>query len=276
MHNWKLLPSNSEVAKYIDCYWFLETTESDVETDYRKLNPYHSAHLIITKADHLNRYVQEATTTSIYGSHLLLPHLKAIAMDHSRPFSILGVKFRVGALYTLTSIHRKVELDRIVKVSLDHLFGIEELIVRDMMLKASTDALESCKRLDESFARLLLGVEKDRHAQRVNNLLNICRNKPISEIGKNVGLSQRTIERSFLRVTGLTLKQYYSIEQLEALLDRVYKLDQKDISWADIAVEFGFSDQPHLIRYLKAQIGHTPQQYTHKRDLAIDSYGNFE
>ena len=66
------------------------------------------------------------------------------------------------------------------------------------------------------------------------------------------------------------------MERLEAMLDYLHKLDNKNIAWVDIALKFGFSDQPHLVRYLKRSIGNTPGEYARQRDLAIDAYGNFE
>ncbi len=38
---------------------------------------------------------------------------------------------------------------------------------------------------------------------------------PIAKIGKSLHCSQRTIERAFLRVTNLTLKQYQSMIRLD-------------------------------------------------------------
>jgi AraC-like DNA-binding protein len=66
------------------------------------------------------------------------------------------------------------------------------------------------------------------------------------------------------------------MERLESLLSYLYGLKNKDISWADIAINFGFSDQPHLIRYMKQSIGNTPGEYVKIRNLTIDAYGNFE
>ncbi|WP_220034735.1 helix-turn-helix domain-containing protein [Psychrobacter fozii] len=49
--------------------------------------------------------------------------------------------------------------------------------------------------------------------------------------------------------------------------------EHSQVDWVDIAFEFGFSDQPHLIRYLKHQIGTTPKKYVSKRGFTIDIYG---
>ena len=79
-----------------------------------------------------------------------------------------------------------------------------------------------------------------------------------------------------MRVTGLSLKQYQSMIRLEAMLEHLYGLDGTDINWADVAYRFGFSDQAHLIRFLKDAVGATPGDYARTRDITIDVYGNFE
>ncbi len=96
---------------------------------------------------------------------------------------------------------------------------------------------------------------------------------PIAELGDKLFCSQRTLERSFNKVTGLTLKQCQSMNKLEAMLEYLYKRDFDDIDWIDVAYQFGFSDQPHLIRYLKKTIGLTPNTYAKEGGLTIDVYG---
>jgi len=62
----------------------------------------------------------------------------------------------------------------------------------------------------------------------------------------------------------------------EELLDYLHLQTNTSINWVEIAAQFGFSDQPHLIRQLKNTIGHTPGNYIKQRDLTIDVYGNFD
>ena len=78
-----------------------------------------------------------------------------------------------------------------------------------------------------------------------------------------------------MRVTGLTLKQYQSMERLEMILQQLYGQNEAEIDWAGTAQHFGFTDQPHLIRYLKGQLGQTPGQYVCQRNVTIDVYGDF-
>lgn len=66
------------------------------------------------------------------------------------------------------------------------------------------------------------------------------------------------------------------MNRLEELLEYLYQRNSREIDWAHIAYQFGFSDQPHLIRHLKSTIGSTPKTYADKRDLTIDIYGGIK
>lgn len=276
MKNWKIPPKDPYVAKYVECYWFLEKTIDDCGPSFPKLNPDPAGHFIIACPQKYYRYEQDFNPITGFGSHLIFPHCKTILIDHSQPFLIMGIKFHVGALYSLNFSNTKIELDQIMGIESGEIRKVEAYIGSDLPSQ-DIDNPEKCSGfLDERLMPWLLDSHEDKHSKLVRNTLQITSNVPISEMGEALNCSQRTIERSFTRVTGLTLKQYQSMNRLEAILNYVYKLDCNSINWSDVAAKFGFSDQPHLIRNFKSAIGTTPGNYSKQRDLAIDAYGNFE
>ncbi|MEH6628398.1 MAG: helix-turn-helix domain-containing protein [Motiliproteus sp.] len=276
MKNWKLSPKDSKVAKYIDCYWFLEKEPGDLGNSHPKLNPDTSAHLIIAADHHNTRYDQGSASQKGSGSHWIFPHRKTFVMDHSDPFLILGIKFKVGALYPLANSLPQFVLDTIADVDINSLMGLASFDSESLLTGAADQPQQLCDRLDELLASWLLRVQEDKHSELVGDVLPLLSNTPIADIGAALHRSQRTIERSFLRVTGLTLKQCHSMIRFEEMLNQLYKMEGQDINWVDFATQFEFSDQPHLIRYIKNTIGNTPGEYAKQRDLAIDTYGNFE
>lgn len=276
MKSWKIPPKDLTIAKHVDCYWLLEKNHCDSGPEHPKLNPDPAGHLILAKPQQPYRYENESGPVSGYGSHLILPHCKTFSMDHSQPFLILGIKFQVGTLYSMKFPTMPPQLDQVIGVDVARLFQLDTYNEQKMLARMSENH-DSCRDfLDTLLHPFFTEIIEDRHIELVRNVFAAFSEIPLSELGAELGCSQRTIERSFLRVTGLTLKQYFSMERLEAMLNYVHKLDATEISWADIAFQFGFSDQPHLVRYLKSSIGHTPGKYVQQRDLAIDTYGNFE
>lgn len=275
MRNWKIAPQDPTVARFIDCYWFLEKTEDDIGPDYPKLNPDPAGHIILADSAQSYQYQSESFKAQGVGCHLIYPHSKTLVMDHSQPFLVVGIKFHVGTLYSLRSPHSELAIDPVIDKIIDSkavLSFDSEQIVTDM----SRSPEEHRDHFDSLLKPFLRNPYEDKHSDLVRKVIPIFLGTPLSDLGIELGFSQRTIERSFVRVTGFTLKQYDAMLRLERLLDHVHRLDSSELEWADIALQFGFSDQSHLVRYLKGAIGSTPGRYAKYRDLAIDAYGDFE
>jgi len=272
MRKWKIIPNCQRVAEYVDCYWLIEQTQGDSRRENIKLNPDPAAHLILSNSKQYYRYELNGEVVTGTGSHLMHPHCKLILIDHSLPFTIIGVKFRVGALYSLPQLCASVQLDKIINFDVYELFKLES-----KRLSQIIEQPELCRDvLDLCLERYCVSSYEDKHSKIVRQALPLLAKTSISSVGSMLGCSQRTIERSFSRVTGLTQKQYQSVFRLENLLEHLYALELEEINWSDIAAQFGFSDQPHLIRYLKGQIQATPKNYAVRRNLTIDVYGDFK
>ncbi len=276
MRNWKLLPRNPYVAKYVECYWFLEKEHDDIGNEHPKLNPNPAAHLILAADEQKYEYIQGESQIKGSGSHWLFPHKKTFLMDHSQPFLIIGIKFQVGALYSLDYISPQINLDNVVDVCINELIPSVSFDVSGLLAQAVEYPEQAGNTLDEYLLPWLLGSHEDKHSALIRRAVPKLADVPIAQVGKALHCSQRTIERAFLRVTNLTLKQYQSMIRLEDVLNYLYNLGGESVNWVDIANKFEFSDQPHLIRYLKNAIGSTPGEYAKQRNLTIDVYGDFE
>jgi len=279
MIRWLKPPKLSAVAKYIECYWYLEKETEDVER--AKLNPDPCAHLLLMPAEQSFHYQMKSEEKNcIYqgkGSHWLYPYCKTIELEHVKVFSCIGIKFKVGALYSLQQLNfEQALLDTVQPLHFDDIKGTTNITDTALLAKARALPDKCCTMLDELLIPMLDKCVEDKHSELTRRALSLLVNKPINELGEALFCSQRTLERSFIKVTGLTLKQCQSMNKLEAILEYLYQRPARDIDWVDIAYQFGFSDQPHLIRYLKQHIDLTPKNYAQQRGFAIDVYGGVE
>lgn len=273
MLNW-IIPASDELNMFIECYWFIEKTVISDHDNFPKLNPDPSAHLILSPALDKYSYTHEQQVYSGIGSHLLNPHQHTFELDHSKPFTHIGIKFRPGALYSFSRITSAITSINVVEpLELTKLITIDQALISHLFELARKQPIHCIKKLEHYLQAWIKDVRDDQHSQLVRRIFTELETTPISELAVKLHCSQRTIERSFRRVTHLTLKQYQAMAKLEAMLEHLYQRKSSDINWADLAVQFGFSDQPHLIRYLKKQIDLTPQKYALKRGLTIDIYG---
>lgn len=74
--------------------------------------------------------------------------------------------------------------------------------------------------------------------------------------GRRRDLSTRSVQRRFLRATGLTHGTLLQIERARAALG----LLEQGVSILDTVERLGYSDQPHLTRSLRRFVGRTPAQ----------------
>lgn len=274
MIHWLQTPKSTHVAKYVECYWLIEKTSNATAYEYPKLNPDPCAHLIISPKNQTYSYDLNPGIAKGEGSHWLFPHKQTLELDHSKPFIHIGIKFKTGALYSLPEFSNDpLALDRVEQFKDSQLHKQLGFNENKLINAARNNPEQCCEKLDALLAPWLESCTEDQHSKLVDKALKCLSTSPISELGEQLYCSQRTLERSFQRVTGLTLKQCQSMNRLEEMLEYVYQRDSAELDWVDIAFKFGFSDQPHLIRYLKKQLGFTPKIYEKERGLAIDIYG---
>jgi len=281
MRNWKISPHDPTIAQYIDCYWLLEKNQGDAGPMFPKLNPDPAAHLIIAHRQQSFSYQHDSYSSNGTGCHLILPYQKTYTLDHSKPFIVLGIKLKVGALYSIPLLATHPLLDEVLPLNIQKQLLINPEQEAALINQSAQQATIFRDTLDTLLQPLVSKGKEDNHSLLVRKILNelsgtTLADKSLSHLGHKLGCSQRTIERSFSKVTGITLKQYHSMQRLETMLDHLHKLETSNINWSEIAYTFGFSDQPHLIRTIKSTLGSTPGKYANERDLAIDAYGNFE
>ncbi len=274
MIRWLIPARLPEVARYVELYWYLEKPKSTKTFSRPKLNPDPSAHLILSSPNEAYHYKVDEQVYTGRGSHWIYPHGRTFELEHTDSFSCLGIKFKVGALYSINNVKFDNEsLDTVDDADCRGFLGFASNCEVDLLAMAKNDPDLCGDKLDELLLPSLSDGFEDKHSEITRRALPLLATESINDMGKMLFCSQRTIERSFLKVTGLTLKQCQSINRLESILEYLYQRKPGDIDWVDIACQFGFSDQPHLIRHLKQHLNLTPQRYAEQRGFTIDIYG---
>lgn len=74
-------------------------------------------------------------------------------------------------------------------------------------------------------------------------------------LARSLGVSPYRLSREFQALVGVPLTRYRNRLRVGRALDR---LEQGVDSLAGLAAELGFTDQAHLTRTVRAQLGHTP------------------
>lgn len=273
MQTWKAEPSNKIIKQFIDCYWFLQKSSQDVLEQHPKLIANPAMHLIFSAQQQAYVYSQAEQQSTGFGCHIMHPTSKSTQLHHANAFTIVGVKFLPGAAFALTELLPHVVVNKVENFNHEAL----NTAIQDYLSKGAIEQKQLLEILDNTFLSLCQHAVLGKIYRQTQCCLQLLdEGKTIKQLAEHLFCSTRTLERNFVKVTGLTLKQYQTMQRLDSLVTYLYQQGDKKHNWAEIAVQFGFSDQPHLIRYLKQQIGLSPNNYLNQRELTIDVYGDFE
>lgn len=84
----------------------------------------------------------------------------------------------------------------------------------------------------------------------------------IGQILDQLAMTERTLERNFMRQTGLRPKQFARIIQFQASLHQLNAANFNKL--VEVGMDSGFADQSHFIRTFKSYTGQTPKDYLHQ------------
>ena len=178
--------------------------------------------MVITKQD-------EKTSFTIIGPETVA---QVSPVPHNAEF--LGITFRLGTFM------RQISMPRLVDNSHDAPLACHNAV----WLGSDTWELPTFDSVDDFIAAL---IRDDVIAY--DPLIDQTLNDP-----NQLDLSLRTLQRRFLKATGITHKLY---EQMQRAKDATALLEQ-GTSILDTVFQTGYADQPHLTRSLKRFMGRTP------------------
>lgn len=81
----------------------------------------------------------------------------------------------------------------------------------------------------------------------------------ISNLANKTNVSQRQLERHFIKYMGVSAKTYYRMHRFIRLLKA--KENKPKIKWTTLAHEFGYYDQMHLVREFRNFLQTTPSSF---------------
>ncbi|RWU18983.1 AraC family transcriptional regulator [Pseudomonas alkylphenolica] len=81
----------------------------------------------------------------------------------------------------------------------------------------------------------------------------------IQQLEERSGYTTRTIHRQFTQDTGMTPKAFCRIIRCQAALHSINS--EQDLSFSELAMELGFTDQSHFLRDFKKLVSTTPHDY---------------
>ncbi|USD43181.1 helix-turn-helix domain-containing protein [Vibrio sp. SCSIO 43135] len=263
------------IKHLVDWVWYLKVEQDEPIDHPPQLIPNVNAHYIISPPEQRFCYYTPSLQYQGKGTHLLTPNTHTLTLDDSAPLTRLGLRLTPTALYRL-GLNEAGQLNQCRQDSwLDGLFRFKDY--QALLIKG--DESNILQQVAKDLAPLLDKETSDSAAQLADKAVTAIELSQGMQTSEQLALkchtTKRTLERAFSKVIGMSIKQYQTIVKCEALFMHLYQ-HPNETDWATLAQQFGFSDQPHLIRQVKKLLGVTPGKYLSIRDLVIDVYGDFE
>src|SRR4029077_8679215 len=175
---------------------------------------------------------------------------------------VFGIKFNPGCFRPFLKApasslaNRTVPVKRVFGKAVD---GLEALLVSFQNEDAMIEAAEAF------FLPRLPGPDK-----RPDKTITLARGlvrrifeerdiKTVDDLVDRTGIGKRTLQRIFGEYVGATPKWVIRRYRLHELVEKFNSGGRVD--WADLALEFGYFDQAHLINDFKSIVGYSPVQY---------------
>jgi AraC-like DNA-binding protein len=226
-------------------------------------------HLVFRLSDDPVRLITSGTANSEFvPGHAVVggPRAAYYMKDITQPALSVGVQLRAGAAEALFGASAAEFTGR--HVGLADLWGRSASLMRDRLLEASgperqLDLLETMlsERLPEIRAL---------HPVVAGALEYFGTSVSVREAVRRSGYSHRGFVALFRRTVGLAPKVYTRVLRFQRVLSECAKEDDRvrPVSWVDLAMRAGYSDQPHFIREFREFAGFTPEYY---RRAALDA-----
>ncbi|MCQ6560586.1 helix-turn-helix transcriptional regulator [Paenibacillus mendelii] len=242
----EFLPSECLEA-YVACYWTVDYCASN-ESQLHRILPDGCVDIIVDR-----RAASHSNGAFAVG---LMTQYEAIALSEDQ--SLFGIR-----LYSDTACHfirspvselngHRVWLEDLWGHEALHLFeGINSSIAVSGMIEKVEEKLLQFLQLDGSPKDSLLQVSMQ-YMYASQGMIGI------RSLADTLGYSERSIRRTFQRELGVSPKELTDIIRFQSLLQEMHM--SAPSRFTDIALRYGYYDQPHFNHHFKHYYGLTPNQ----------------
>jgi len=232
---------SARLASFVEYYWIVRWDLSAGASYTTEIIPFPNVNVAITS--------DEATITG------------PITTKYTRTLSgsgvVVGIKFLPGGFQPFYA--KPMERLTNQTVQLKTVFPASRIKKVTALLGESDTAL-----VDE-VERLLLSKrpQKDDTIGAVSSLIDAVKQdralQQVQAVCDAFDVSERTVQHAFKKYVGIGLKWIIMRYRLQ---DVAQAIEGGATNWATLAVDYGFSDQAHLIREFKKVTGETPATYS--------------
>jgi AraC-like DNA-binding protein len=244
---------------FVKVLWVSERDDTALPPGAReRVLPTGCMHLVFRLSDHPVRIydsVDDGTGRDL--SHAVVGGARATyyVRDTSPASRSIGAQFYAGAAELLLGVPADELADR--HTPLEDLWGRSAQRARERLLEAGSPERQLA--VFESLLASRLPRLRAMHPAVAEALQRFVHTQNVSDVARASGYSHRRFITLFNRSVGLTPKVYCRVVRFQHALERL--ASEPAASFADIALDAGYSDQAHFTRDFREFAGVAPGQY---------------
>lgn len=264
----EILPA-PPLARYIKCFWILESPASDSPGPQRIL-PDGSMEVVFNLADPFRRYNDDGSTQRQPLVLLIGQMRRYMLIEPTGTVRLLGVRFWPGGAYPFITLPQHELADN--ALNLDAVWGGIVPEIESRMRDART--VPELVALIESVLLARLGRFRAHDEAVFAAVALISRNGgllSIETLADELGMSLRQLDRRFNSWVGLPPKALCRIVRLNRLLKMVERTGNGP-EWVRLALECGYYDQSHFIKEFRTFAGKEPTSYFSEANVMSEHF----
>lgn len=250
------LPIPKSIEPFVKDITVIESNELEVEHKH----PFYAdgfPGVIYSKST--NPFYLQPRNKKLSDFYLYGQTIEPISLDTKGAFQFTCIRMYPFAVRILLGVDPKVLNDDCFDLMLVENVDTQSTLEK---LKLTEDTTEIIEILAHYFNELLLNASINpdyRIKLAINLILKTNGVMSIQEVRNRLHVSERTLERHFLKEIGVSPKQFAKIIQFNATMKQ---MSEKDfLTLTEIGFDNGFADQSHFIRSFKRYTGKTPKEF---------------
>lgn len=265
--NYQETPPSPRLAGYVKCFWALEFNGVEAG-EPEPVVPDGCIEIVFNLADRFRRF-HENGNFEIQPSSLIAGQMRqSILIGPSGEVRLFGVRFQPDGAYAFFRFDMSDLADRIEPLDTvwTSVGEIEErlMIARDFAACVAIIEAELIRRLRE-YSPL------DIFLQRAVEYISLGNGgRPVAALAKDIGISERGLERRFKQSVGLSPKMFSRILRFQSVLRSLESAATPGI--LDAAADFGYYDQSHLINDFRQFAGVSPAVFFERSRQLTDIF----
>ena len=234
------------LARQIECYW---TLTGVVALSEHTVYPDGCMDILFNFSEEQS-FLRDRERISVIGSMT-----KPIHVQQTGRIDLLGVRFNPGGLAEFISYDWRELTD--CTACFENFSAIPNELNVDLLADLNTES--RIQKIEQYFLQNLQEARKDPFRVSIQEILISKGRVKVGTLGRQLGISPKTMHRKFTNRVGLSPKQLINIVRFRAIKEHLEYNAQSSL--IEIADHFGFTDSAHLTHSFKQFAGISPTRF---------------